>query len=86
MTVELIPPELLSPRERAEEVARIIATANSRHTSVLPKKSEISLGFCSALSVHRRTGNNPVSKVQREISRFLAYVQDAANGIFEAKC
>jgi len=52
MTVELTPPELLSPRERAREAAIIIATAIARLNATGTRESDIPLGFSAPESVH----------------------------------
>jgi hypothetical protein len=52
MTVELTPPELLSPHRRAQEAASIIATAIARLHSTRPQESNIPLGFSATERLH----------------------------------
>jgi len=50
--VALTPPEQLSPRERALEIASIIATAIARLDATRPRESDIQLGLSVGKSVH----------------------------------
>ena len=59
--VALTPPGLLSPRERALEIASIIATAIARLDATRPRKPDIPLG----LSVGKRVHDNPSQGVCR---------------------
>lgn len=52
MTVELTPPDLLSPATRAREAAILIATAIARLHSTLPGDSAIPLGFTAPERLH----------------------------------
>ena len=45
-------PESMSPRERASEIATIIATAIARLHATQPKQREVSLGFSPRKSVN----------------------------------
>ena len=50
--VPVTPPELLSPRERALEIASIIATAIARLDATRPRERDIQLGLSVGKSVH----------------------------------
>ena len=52
MAAEHTLPQSLPPRERAKEVACIIATAIARSYSAVPAESEVPLGFSPGKSVH----------------------------------
>jgi hypothetical protein len=52
MTVELPPPELLSPRERAREAVSILALAIARLDSTRRRESDIPLGFSAPERLH----------------------------------
>ena len=52
MTVELIPPEQLSPRDRAREAAVLIAAAIARLHATLPRGDVVSLGFSVTKRLH----------------------------------
>jgi hypothetical protein len=52
MTVELTPPELLSPRQRGFEAASLIATAIARLDATRPGESDTPLDFPAPKSLH----------------------------------
>jgi hypothetical protein len=52
MTLTHTPPDLLSPRERALEVASIIATAVARLDATRTRERDIQLALLATKSVH----------------------------------
>ncbi|QKE41990.1 MAG: hypothetical protein HO274_12285 [Ferrovum myxofaciens] len=52
MTVIPTPPELMSARARAQEVASIIAAVIARLDSTRPRESDICLGFSAPKRLH----------------------------------
>ncbi|NMQ06309.1 hypothetical protein E4Q08_14140 [Candidatus Accumulibacter phosphatis] len=52
MIAELTLPESMSPRERAAEIATLLATAVARLHASRPLQSEVSLGFSAPKRVH----------------------------------
>ena len=52
MTAELTLPESMSPRERAAEIASLLAIAVARLHANRPVPSEVSLGFSAPERVH----------------------------------
>jgi hypothetical protein len=52
VTVELTPPDLLSPATRAREAASLLATAIARLHSTIPKDSVLALGFSVPERLH----------------------------------
>jgi hypothetical protein len=53
MTAQPTLPESMSPRERAAEIAHLLATAVARLHAKRPVPSEVSLGFSAPKRVHR---------------------------------
>lgn len=52
MTVELTLPAKLSPRQRAREIASILATAIARLDATRPRESDVALGFSAPERLH----------------------------------
>jgi len=52
MTAQLTLPESMSPRERAAEIAHLLATAVARLHARRSVPSEVSLGFSAPKRVH----------------------------------
>jgi len=52
MTIKQIPPDLMSPRERAHEAAAILADAIVRLCVTRPRDGDIPLGFSAPERVH----------------------------------